>query len=440
MEKTPTVTQLIWFRKIFFFAFLFILLFVPPFNFPGLQFKFQLIDFIIPFMLVWLVWKKWSNFKLAYVKNLLVFIGVIIISILFNFRHNSVNDIFEIYDIVKYIVVFLVFKEIYQPKVKQLAFDIAFVILIVLNLMHYHDIFGFNEHVMPLYCGEKSVHLLTFGYNSIGEPATKRMLGLIGNPNNNAILFMIFLIHYLPKKGWSTKEMLFFYAAVIAVSACQSRTGIIAFAAIFVINFIIVKWKWWKITIHTFIVAILLVFFFNLEAFSEYLHLDFLTTKKQNKDYIMSLFNDEAFQGNSWQKRLDIWQDLLKESAHKPIIGHGPQKNHFYDSQLYSENEYVLMVWRYGIIGLIVYLMIYLIPLKNSIRLARSDLDSKNVVLLILLFMIASITNVPLSNTMLYPLFFMMMGFYYSKYQENTDLVWLNKFLIKGFKKSKNEL
>jgi O-antigen ligase len=409
-------------------------------NLPGIQFKFQLIDFFIPFMLGWLIWKKWRLFNLVYVRNLLIFIGVIIISILFNFRHNSVNDLFEVYDIVKYIVVFLVFKEIYQPKTKQLAIDIAFVILIVLNLMHYHNFFGFNEHIMPLYCGENSIHLLTFGYNSIGEPATKRMLGLIGNPNNNAILFMIFLIHYLPKKEWKTKEMFFFYAAVIAVSACQSRTGIIAFAAIFVINFIIVKWKWWKITIHIFIVTLMLVFFFNLQAFSEYLHLDFLTTKKQNKDYIISLFNDEAFQGNSWQKRLEIWQDLLKESTHKPVLGHGPQKNHFYDSQLYSENEYVLMVWRFGLVGLFLYLMIYLIPLKNAIKLARSDLDSKNVVLLILLFMIASITNVPLSNTMLSPLFFMMMGFYYSKYQDNTDLIWLKNLKNKWFKKTRNEL
>ncbi|MBP1673483.1 MAG: hypothetical protein H6Q25_1298 [Bacteroidetes bacterium] len=414
-----------WFRKIFFFAFLFILLFLPPVNFPGFQFKLQFIDFFIPFMLFWLIWKKYRLFKLVYVKNLIVFIGVIIFSILLNFRHNSFNDLFEVYDIVKYIVVFLVFKEIYQPQIKQLAIDIAFVLLIVFNLMHYHDIFGFNEHIMPLYCGEHSIHLLTFGYNSIGEPATKRMLGLIGNPNNNAILFMIFLIHYLPKKGWSTKEMLFFYAAVIAVSACQSRTGIIAFAAIFVVNFIIVKWKWWKIAIHTFFVVLLLLLFFNLEAFSEYLHLDFLARKKQNKDYIMSLFNDEAFQGNSWQKRLEIWEDLLLESSKKPIFGHGPRKNHFYSSQLYSENEYVLILWRFGIIGLFFYLCIYLIPIKQTLKLARSEIDSKNILLLIGLFLITSITNVPLSNTILAPFFFLLMGSYYATHDISSLLGWM---------------
>ena len=439
MEKTDSVPKLIWFRKIFFFAFLFILLFVPPLSFPGLQFKFQLIDLIIPFMLLWLIWKKGRSFSMMYVRNLLILLGVVIFSILFNFRHNSFNDLFEIYDIIKYIVVFLVFKEIYQPKIKQLAIDISFLVLIVVNLMHYHNIFGFNETIMPLYCGENSIHLLTFGYNSIGEPATKRMLGLIGNPNNNAILFMIFMIHYLPKKGWPTKDMVFFYLSVIAVSACQSRTGIIAFAFIFIVNFIIVNWKWWKIVIHSVLVTLMLLFFFNIEAFSEYLQLDFLTPKKQNKDYIMSLFNEEAFQGNSWQKRVEIWNDLVRESAHKPILGHGPQKNHFYDLQLYSENEYVLMLWRYGLIGLLIYMFIYLIPLKNALKRARSEIESKNVVLLIALFMIASITNVPLSNTMLSPLFFMMMGFYYSNYKDYSDLVWLNRLKNKWLKNKTHE-
>jgi len=434
MEQTPSHTLIDKLSKLFFIAFLFILLFVPPILIPGLHFKFQGIDFLIPFMIGWLVWKKRKSFSLLYVRNLIIFAGVIILSIIINHKHNSFNDLFEVYDVVKYIIVFLVFKEIYHPKIKQIAFDIVFVLLLIINLFHYHDILGFNEWVMPYYCGDKSIHLLTFGYNSIGEPATKRMLGLIGNPNNNAILFMVFLISYLPKKGWSTKEMLFFYASVIAVSACQSRTGIIAFAAIFVLNFIIIKWRWWKVSLHTFIVAILLLLFFNLETFSEYLHLDFLTRKKQNRDYIMSLFNEEAFQGNSWQKRLEIWGNLMKESAHKPVLGHGPQKNHFYVSQLYSENEYVLIVWRFGIIGLIFYLGIYIIPLKKTIKLARSELESKNILMLVLLFLIASITNLPLSNTMLSPLFFMLIGFYYTSHSENSELVCLNKLLLKWSK------
>lgn len=432
METTLKESKYRVVRKIFFFAFLLALLFVPPISLQGLSFKVQIIDFLFPFMSVWIIWKKRAVFKLAYLRNLIIFIGVVVASILLNWRQNSFNDLFEIYDILKFILVFIVFKEIYQPKVKRIGFDIAFVLLLLFNLFHYHNIFGFNEVVMPYFCGNRSIHLITFGYNSIGEPATKRMLGIVGNPNNNAILFLIFLILYLPKKGWSTKEMIFFYVSVIAVSACQSRTGIIAFALIFIFNFILIKLKWWKVLIHSSIVTLFLLMFFNLNVLSEYFHLDFLTFKKQNKDYAMSLFNEEGFQGTSWQKRLEIWETLLKESTQKPILGHGPQKNHFYATQLYSENEYVLVVWRYGIVGLMVFLFIFIIPIRNVLKNARVDIEAKNALMLILLFMVSSITNVPLSNTILAPLFFILMGSYYSQYQLGTDLY--------GFKNIKNKL
>lgn len=431
METTTKKTDQSLYSKIFFFAFILALLFVPPFNLPGISFKFQIIDFFFPLMVSWIIWKKRDVFKLAYVRNLILFVGVIIVSILFNSKKNSFNDFFEVYDILKYIAVFIVFKEIYQPKIKRIAFDIAFILLLLFNLLHYHDIFGFNEVIMPYFCGDHSIHLLTFGYNSIGEPATKRMLGVIGNPNNNAILFIIFFIFYLPKKGWTTKEMIFFYLSVIAVSACQSRTGIIAFAVIFIFNFILIKWKWWKIALHSTFVTLFLVLFFNLSAFSSYLQLDFLTQKKQKKDYIMSLFNEEGFQGTSWQKRVEIWKNLLGESVHKPIFGHGPQKNHFYEQKLYSENEYVLVIWRYGLVGIIVFLFIYLIPIRNILKNARGDIEAKNILMLILLFMISSLTNVPLSNTTLAPLFFLLMGSYYAQYKTETDLYYLKKYIHK---------
>lgn len=420
----------------FFFAFLFGLLFIPPISVPGVSFKLQIIDFFFPFMVTWIIWKKRAAFQLAYVRNLLILVGIVVLSILFNWRHNSFNDFFEIYDVLKFIVVFVVFKEIYQPKVKRIAFDIAFLFLLLFNLLHYHNVFGFNDLVMPYFCGDRSIHLITFGYNSIGEPATKRMLGMVGNPNNNSILFLIFLIQYLPKKGWTTKEMIFFYLSVIAVSACQSRTGIIAFALIFIFNFILIKSKWWKIVLHSSIVTLFLLLFFNLNALSDYLHLDFLTPKKKNKDYTMSLFSEEGFQGTSWQKRLEIWENLVEESTHKPILGHGPRKNHFYESQLYSENEYVLILWRYGMVGLIVFLFIFIIPIRNLLKTARDNIEAKDVLMLILLFAITSITNVPLSNTTLAPLFFLLMGCYYAQYKIGTDLYGFNRIKNKMLYKS----
>ena len=136
METTPKGSKYVVYRKIFFFAFLFALLFVPPINIPGIAFKLQIIDFFFPFMAAWIIWKKKETFKLAYVRNMLLLVGVVIVSILLNLNKNSFNDFFEVYDILKYIAVFIVFKEIYQPKIKRVAFDIAFMLLLLFNLLH----------------------------------------------------------------------------------------------------------------------------------------------------------------------------------------------------------------------------------------------------------------------------------------------------------------
>jgi hypothetical protein len=105
-------------------------------------------------MLGWLIWKKYLSFSLIYIRNLLIFICIILASFLLNFKQNAINDLFEIYDVLKYVVVFLVFKEIYQPKIKQLTFDIAFILLIIINIFHYQNILGFNEHIMLFTVGK----------------------------------------------------------------------------------------------------------------------------------------------------------------------------------------------------------------------------------------------------------------------------------------------
>jgi O-antigen ligase len=280
---------------------------------------------------------------------------------------------------------------------------------------------------MPWYCGKDSPHLFFFGLNSLLEPATKRMLGTLGNPNNNAILFLFFTVWYFPKKKWTVKEIVFFFLSVIAVCSCQSRTGIIAFVVVFLLNYIFTKIKWWKIILQSIAVMIILLLFFTVNFLLDFL-LDFsffkqnkLTEKIENRDYVLSLVDGNAFSGNSWTVRLKIWKELSVQTLEKPIIGHAPQKNYFYQKKLYAENEYVLMAWRYGFSGLIFYLLIFLIPLKDSFRFARSQLEARRMLLLIVVFLITAITNVPLSNTILSVLFFGYLGIFYSQKERKND-------------------
>ena len=205
---------------------LFCLVLLPPIKWQFLPFKLQVIDFFMPVFAGIVIYKKWyKNWNLWYVKNLFLLMGIIALSILINKQWMAVNDWFEIYKVIKYLLVFLIFKELTPPLKKITGIDIIVICLLIFNFLHYHNWFHFNETVMPVFCGENSIHLTHFGLNSAGLPAVKRMIGTIGNPNNNAILFLILMLFYLPKEKWKIKNIGFFTLCLIAFLACQSRTS-----------------------------------------------------------------------------------------------------------------------------------------------------------------------------------------------------------------------
>jgi len=412
------------YHKLIFFIFIFSLLLIPPIHLPWFRFKFQLVDFFMPFFIGLIVVNKWyKNWLLFNVKNLIFLAAIALISILIN-NYCAINDYFEIYRLFTFICIFIVFKEIYNPQFTNLTIDVIFICLLIFNFLHYHNLFNFNGIVMPLYCGQESPHLFFFGLNSALAPATKRMLGTLGNPNNNAILFLFFNIWYFPKKKWSIKEIIFFFLSVIAVCSCQSRTGIVAFTAVFLLNFIFAKIKWWKMILQSTAVMLVCFLFFNTNNLLDFSFLGQYkqTRKKENKDYVLADWN--AFNGTSWKTRLKIWEELFEQTLEKPIIGHAPQKNYFYHNKLYAENEYIFMAWRYGFLGLIFYLLIFIIPLKDTFCFARSQLEARRILLFIVVFLIAAITNVPLSNTILSLLFFSYLGIFYSQRKdENHEIL-----------------
>jgi len=429
-------------------GFLVCLVLAPSFYILNFRFKFQLIDFFMPIFLGMIIYNKWyKNWNLLYVKNFLFLIGVIICSILINKQWTGANEWFEIYRVFKYFLVFILFKELCPPKINTVIIDIIFVSLLLINFLHYHNIFDFNQIVMSLYCGEGRVHLTHFGLNSAGLPAVKRMIGTMANPNDNAILFLVFMLFYLPRKEWKVKDMCFFILCLVAFLACQSRTSLVAFFVIIFVNFLIIRIKWQKVLAYSgMIMLVMTVFFYNYKI-TDFFHSKYIAytetnrvvidtvtslitdtaisqvtdpviipvTKPVETNYSLTLLDGTAVKSDSWTIRVSLWKDFLSQFFEHPILGHAPQKNHFYEQKLYFENEYVLFLWRYGILGFIAFVGFYLIPLKKIFKTMRSSDLSKNTLLLILLFAICGLTNVPLTNTILSLLFFSYLGIFYSQ-------------------------
>lgn len=68
-------------------------------------------------------------------------------------------------------------------------------------------------------------------------------------------------------------------------------------------------------------------------------------------------------QENSLRARLDsLWRDAFDEFAESPLLGHGPAKIIF--SKVYTDSEYLQILKQYGLIGLVPYLCLFLLPLR----------------------------------------------------------------------------
>ena len=111
-------------------------------------------------------------------------------------------------------------------------------------------------------------------------------------------------------------------------------------------------------------------------------------------DYYANTSPDIA-KNSSVMGRFEMWEHLIKMIMHKPIFGYGPNKDYFYDNGLYPESEYVLYVWRYGIIGFFLYLGWIFYPLyKQSSELKRQTF----YLLFCIVISMNAITNCTLSS------------------------------------------
>ena len=104
---------------------------------------------------------------------------------------------------------------------------------------------------------------------------------------------------------------------------------------------------------------------------------------------------------NSLRGRFEVWQYLFEMVKEKPVFGYGPYKQYFYQNEIYSESEYILYLWRYGIIGLLMYITWIIIPLWKNLKAAA---ENRFYILIAVAIMITAITNNPLTNQMILPL------------------------------------
>jgi O-antigen ligase len=226
------------------------------------------------------------------------------------------------------------------------------------------------------------------------------MVGTMGNPNINALVFSIFAIIFIPF-NYSKKQLSIFLLAILMVFLCQSRTALIAWALILIgitiLRLATWKWKEWILILT----GIVLMYFISWALATDFFKYSLYS------NYIL---DGSILQTGSALGRWEAWTLLGNMIIEKPIFGHGVNKEFFYANHIYSENEYILMAWRYGIIGLILYIGLFLYPAFILLRNHRSTI-AKIALLFLALLLTTALTNNPFSDRTVVIFFAIILGF-----------------------------
>jgi O-antigen ligase len=385
--------------------------FIPDIRISSQLPAFQLTDFLLPIigLLLYpklpLVRKEWWFLWIA------LFAGYMLLPILINGRIKQWNDYLELYRVIKLGVIFLLFRFI-QPKQLHPLIVGSFMVLLLINVLHLYNVFNINELLKYTY-GD-SIHFKLFGRDSLGNPAVKRMLGTMGNPNTNALLFLFFTVYFLPiekkREHWALC-----YTALFMVFLCQSRTSLIAAGLVVGAMLFLTKKDGLKAAVWKLVTSIGLYVLATMIATSFFKYLS----------YSNSLMDGSALYSTSLRSRWESWNILWDMIKTKPIFGFGPYKSYFTAHQLYSENEYLLIWWRYGIFGLLFYLGIFLLPFWELFR-RKLDAHSVKAMIMIGVMLIAALTNNPLTERTISVLFVFILasGLPKSKEHEKTLAHW----------------
>jgi O-antigen ligase len=181
----------------------------------------------------------------------------------------------------------------------------------------------------------------------IFDYALERATGTMGNPNDLGFLMVTgfaLILFTLNDQIVPTKLSLLLLALTFfAVFATGSRTGMVMIASV-ILTYAYLAMKTSKATLVVIIILTLSVFWLYQTVLSNFATAEGLVGRIQT---FTTLDADVA-----WQTRLLLASELMPIIADSLVFGHGPSKDSFLLGAN-IDNEYVLTLYRSGIVGLI---------------------------------------------------------------------------------------
>lgn len=317
--------------------------------FPAIEFdpsvpKFELADLLLFPLLILAALGYKHDFSLFYRRAvyftwfILGFMMLMLVSIAINGRLGQYRDWFEIFKLLKFLFLVFCFYAYLRPEELYRFLKLLFSLVFVFNILHYFDVFGFNHTIEPYYT--TWLHIENFGVNSIGQPTTKRAIGTMGDCNNNAFYFLAFLVLFIQLyfRSRSKTDFIFVILALTGIFLSQSRIVFLSLLLLLVLSLLLLKEERKTVLLLFGLTALLYGIFYLF-----------------GNIYLSSVYQ-AALMKDASIGRLDQWMKILHSMPGHWVFGHGPDKEFFERNAIYAESEYFLILFRYGIAGLLLYL------------------------------------------------------------------------------------
>ena len=315
----------------------------------------------------------------------------------------SANDIFQLYKPLYYICALLIgivsVRYISMKDLIRLLIAIQ-IINIIVSVFQFLEI----EQSFYIFCNRPKEAIII---EYIREKTIARVIGTIGNPSMFGLLeavLTIFFFHLFNEK----KKILYLFlsaTALFLMIQTQSRTAfmlffIMVFFYIFLYSKIKLSFK--TITLFSLLAAIFYITIFELQT------IPYLS------DGIKTVLQEGLLKQNSFYARLEIWNDLFDLIKKNYMFGYGPALEYLNFS--FADNNYILIVFRFGIIGLLIFISIivlYLFYLYESVLSVRVLVSLFWILLLFSGFFMDSLESMKIT-----PLLFLFSSFTIQKQDE----------------------
>jgi len=210
------------------------------------------------------------------------------------------------------------------------------------------------------------------GHIDLALEYARRVYATMGNPNvlGQLMVFcsLLFLLAFLNRAGNRLLNLLVALACVVTLVMTGSRFSLLAAVLGLVVVAFLVSFRGGRELSK----LGLLLLFIPIFAWT---YQTIATSNRRTIERYETLRN--PLEIDSLRQRVDqLWKDEWRDFAESPVVGHGPAKSIF--TLGYTDSEYLEVLRGQGIVGFVIFLGYYLVPLHvigRGLRASRSYSD-----------------------------------------------------------------